>query len=210
MKVFKPIFSVLSVPVQLSASPGFLTRSGCGCNTVSCTEIDCRVLRCQADELHIGCAGGFVYRECGLALELLSIVSITTYRINSSNPLQSLTRPLLHPVHSIVSEGVAWSLAGQLHGEPWFPYLSSRLQQLDLGFDTYRDKERVGIIVNSILFLIRILNFERLLPVATDIRKRIIQLQFMVRTLCVQWLFKRYWPYIVLACKHQCIYHSRL
>ena len=82
---------------------------------MSCTVIDRRVLRCQAAELHVGCAGGFVYSQCGLALELLIVVSTTIARINISNPLKALSRPLLHPVHPVAGEGVARSLAGQLH-----------------------------------------------------------------------------------------------
>src|SRR5512144_338146 len=101
--------------MQLPAPPGVLTHSGCGCNTVSCTVIDRRVLRCQAAELHVGCAGGCVYSQCGLALELLIVVSTTTTRINISNPLKALSRPLLHPVHPVAGECVARSLAGQLH-----------------------------------------------------------------------------------------------
>ena len=82
---------------------------------MSCTVIDRRVLRCQAAELHVGCAGGFVCSQCGLVLELLIVLSITTARINVSNPFQTLSRPLFYPVHPVASEGVARSLAGQLH-----------------------------------------------------------------------------------------------
>ena len=132
--------SVTSVPVQLPPPPGFLTHSGCGYNTVSCTEIDSSVFRCQAAELHVGCAGGFVYSQCGLALELLIVLSITTSRINPSNPLKSLSRPLLHPVHPVAGEGVARSLAGYLHWSPRLHQLRSRLLQLDLAMDTYGEK----------------------------------------------------------------------
>ena len=107
--------SVISVAVQLAAPPGFLTHSGCGCNTVSCTVIDGRVLRCQAAELHVGCAGGCVCSQCGLALELLIVVSITTSRVNISNPLKAMSRPLLYPTYPVVSEGVSRNLAGLLH-----------------------------------------------------------------------------------------------
>ena len=82
---------------------------------MSCTVIDRRVLRCQAAELHVGCAGGFVYSQCGLVLELLIVVSITIRRINISDPLKALSRPLLHPVYPVAGEGVARSLAGYLH-----------------------------------------------------------------------------------------------
>ena len=82
---------------------------------MSCTEIDRRVLRCQAAELHVGSAGGFVCSQCCLALELLIVVSTTTSRINHSNPLKALSRPLLYPTYPVVSEGVARSLAGHLH-----------------------------------------------------------------------------------------------
>ena len=108
-------FSDISDPGQLAAPPEFLTHSGCGYNTVSCTVIDGRVLRCQAAELHVGCAGGCVYSQCGLALELLIVVSTITTRINISNPLKALSRPLLHPVHPVAGEGVARSLAGHFH-----------------------------------------------------------------------------------------------
>ena len=108
-------FSVFSVPVYLSSAPGFLTHSGCGYNTVSFTEIHCRILRCQAVELHVGSAGGFVCSQCGLALELLIVLNITISGRNISNPFQALFRLLLHPVNSMVSEGVARSLAGYLH-----------------------------------------------------------------------------------------------
>jgi hypothetical protein len=107
--------SVISVAVQLPAPPVFLTHSGYGCNTVSCTEIDRRVLRCQAAELHVGCAGGCVYSQCGLALELLIIISTTTSRKNLSNPLKALSRPLSYPLHPVAGEGIARSLAGYLH-----------------------------------------------------------------------------------------------
>ena len=82
---------------------------------MSCTVIDRRVLRCQAAELHVGCAGGFVYSQCGLALELLIVVSIAIRRINLSDPLKALSRPLFYPLHPVAGEGVARSLAGQLH-----------------------------------------------------------------------------------------------
>ena len=82
---------------------------------MSCTVIDGRVLRSQAAELHVGCAGGCVCSQCGLALELLIIASFTISRINPSNPLKALSRPLLYPVHPVAGEGVARSLAGQLH-----------------------------------------------------------------------------------------------
>ena len=71
---------------------------------MSCTVIDCRVLRCQALELHVGCAGGFVYSQCGLALELLVVASTTSARIDLSNSLKTLFRTLLHPVHVVASE----------------------------------------------------------------------------------------------------------
>ena len=141
---------VSSVPGQFVTPPGFLTLSGCGCNTVSCTVIDRRVLRCQAAELHVGCAGGFVYSQCGLALELLIVVSTTTTRINISNPLKALSRPLLHPVHPVAGEGVARSLAGQLHWSPRLHKLSPRLLQLDLGVDTCGEKGRVDVIVTQV------------------------------------------------------------
>ena len=131
--------SVTSVPVQLPAPPGFLTHSGCGYNTVSCTEIDRRVLRCQAAELHVGCAGGCVYSQCGLALELLIVVSFTIRRVNVTNPFKALSRPLLHPIHPVAGEGVARSLAGQLHWRPRPHQLSPRLLQLNLGLDTYEE-----------------------------------------------------------------------
>ena len=115
VNVLRLIFSVMSVAGELPAPPGFLTHSGCGCNTVSCTVIDCRVFRCQAAELHVGCAGGCVCSQCGLALELLIVLSITISRKKISNPLQALSWLLLHPVNSVASEGVARSLAGQLH-----------------------------------------------------------------------------------------------
>ena len=70
-QVYMLIFPVFSDQGQLPTTPSFLTHSGCGHNTVSCTVIDRRVLRCQAAELHVGCAGGFVYSQCGLVLELL-------------------------------------------------------------------------------------------------------------------------------------------
>ena len=119
--------SVILDSGQLPASPGFLTHSGCGCNTVSCTVIDRWIIRCQASELHVGCAGGFVCSQCGLALELLSIFSFTICWINPSNPLQSLPRLLLHPVHPVASEGVSWSLARHLHWSPRLHQLSPRL-----------------------------------------------------------------------------------
>ena len=137
--------SVISVPVQLPAPPVFLTHSGCGYNTVSCTEIDCRVLRCQAVELHVGCAGGFVCSQCGLALELLIVLSTTISRINISNPFQALFRPLLHPVNSMVSEGVARNLAGYLHWSSRFHQLSVRLLQLNLGVDTCGKPEWISL-----------------------------------------------------------------
>ena len=142
--------SVIFVPVQLASPPGFVTHSGCGYNTVSCTVIDRRVLRCQAAELHVGCAGGFVYSQCGLALELLIVVSFTIRRVNVTNPFKALSRPLLHPVHPVAGEGVARSLAGQLHWSPRLHQLSPRLLQLDLGVDTCGEKGRVDVIVTQV------------------------------------------------------------
>ena len=141
---------ISSVPGQFATPPGFLTLSGCGYNAVSCTVIDRRVLRCQAAELHVGCAGGFVYSQCGLALELLIVVSITIRRINLSDPLKALSRPLLHPGYPVAGEGVARSLAGHLHWSPRLHKLSPRLLQLDLGVDTCGEKERVDVIVTQV------------------------------------------------------------
>ena len=76
------IFSVISDSGQLPTPPGILTHAECGCNTVFHTVIDCRLIRCQAAELHIDYAGGFVCSQCDLALELLIVVSTTISRIN--------------------------------------------------------------------------------------------------------------------------------
>ena len=81
---------------------------------MSSTVIDGSVLRCQAAELQVGCVGGCVCSYSGLALELRGIFSITIRRINPSNPLQALFRPLLHPVHIGVFNVEARSCAGQL------------------------------------------------------------------------------------------------
>ena len=121
---------------EKTASPWFRTPAGCGHNTVSRTVIDCGVLRCQAAELHVGCARGFVCSQCGLALELLSIVSSTNSRMNSSYPLQVVSCSLLHPVHIVVGEGISRSPAKHLHWGPRLQYLRPRLIHLDLGMDT--------------------------------------------------------------------------
>ena len=71
---------------------------------MSCTVIDCRVLRCQAAELHVGCARGLVYSQCGLALEFLVVARNTIVRINISNPIEDISMALLHPVHVVASE----------------------------------------------------------------------------------------------------------
>ena len=173
--------SVISVPVQLPAPPGFLTHSGCGYNTVSCTEIDCRVLRCQAAELHVGCAGGCVYSQCGLALELLVVVSTTIVRINFSNPLKALSMALLHPVHVVASEWVTRSLAGYLHWSPRLHQLRSRLLQLDLRVDTCEEKDRVDLSDIPGHFFSSDLELVSPLPAVPDRRKRKIQLHPMVR-----------------------------
>ena len=148
--ILKVNLSVIFVPVQIASPPGFVTHSGCGCITVSCTVIDGRILRCQSGKFHIGCAGGFVYSQCGLALELLIVVSTTIARINLSNPLKALSRPLLHPVHIVAGEGVARSLAGQLHWSPRLHQFSPRLLQLDLGVDTCGEKGKVDVIVTHV------------------------------------------------------------
>ena len=114
-QVYMLIFPVFSDPEQLPTTPSFLTHSGCGHNTVSCTVIDRRVLICQAAELHVGSAGGCDCSQFGLALELLVVASITISRINSANPFQTLSRPLFYPVHPVAGKGVARSLAGHLH-----------------------------------------------------------------------------------------------
>ena len=204
--------SVISDSGQLPASPGFLTHSGCGCNTVSCTVIDCRVLRCQAAELHVGCAGGFVCSQCGLALELLIVLSITISRINPSNPLQALSRPLLHPVHKIVSESITWCLAGKLHWGSGSPQFRPWLIQLYLGVDTCEEKERVDYQRNCHLSPCLLLRFgiRNPLPVITDTRKIMIQLHPMVWALCAQWLWRRHWSFVVVRCGHSCIYHNGL
>ena len=54
---------------------------------MSCKVINRRVLKCQAVELHVGCAGGFVYSKYGLAFELLVVASIIIVRINKANLL---------------------------------------------------------------------------------------------------------------------------
>jgi hypothetical protein len=79
---------------------------------VSYTIIDCRVLRCQSAELDIGCSAGFVYSQCGLDLELFTVVSATIVIINISNPFMAFSMTLLYPVHSVVTECVSRSLAG--------------------------------------------------------------------------------------------------
>jgi hypothetical protein len=105
----------LSVPRELAVPPGFLTLSGCICSTVSYTVIDFSFLRCQVSELHVGCAGGLVYSQRGLSLELLIVASNTIVRINISNPLKALSMALLHPVHVVASKSLTRSLAGYLH-----------------------------------------------------------------------------------------------
>ena len=172
---------ISSVPGQFATPPGFLTLSGCGCNTVSCTVIDRRVLRCQAAELHVGCAGGFVYSQCGLALELLVVASTTIVRINFSNPLKALSMALLHPVHVVASEWVTRSLAGYLHWSPRLHQLRSRLLQLDLAMDTYGEKVIVDVIVTSGPVSTSDLELVSPLPAVPDRRKRKIQLHPMVR-----------------------------
>ena len=179
--ILKVNLSVIFVPVQLASPPGFLTHSGCGCNTVSCTVIDRRVLRCQAAELHVGCAGGFVYSQCGLALELLVVASTTIVRINMSNPLKALSMALLHPVHVVASEWVTRSLAGYLHWSPRLHQLRSRLLQLDLRVDTCDEKDRVYVSDIPGHFFSSDLELVSPLPAVPDRRKRKIQLNFMVR-----------------------------
>ena len=71
---------------------------------MSCRVIDRRVLRFQAVELHVGCAEGLVYSQCGLALKLLVVASITIVGNNKSNLLNDLSMALLHPVHVVASE----------------------------------------------------------------------------------------------------------
>ena len=83
---------------------GFCHTKDVVITTVSCMVIDRRFLRCQAAELHVGCAGGLVYSQCGLALELLVVANITIVRNNKSNPLKALFMALLHPVHVVASE----------------------------------------------------------------------------------------------------------
>ena len=153
--VLRLIFSVMSVPAQLPAPPGLLTHSGCGCNTVSCTIIDRRVFRCQAAELHVGCAGGFVCSQCGLALELLIVVSTSISRINICNPLQALSRPLFHPVNIVAGKVVAWSLSGQFQWGSRLYQLSPRLLQLYLGVDTCGEKGKVDVPVPSAWYLLK-------------------------------------------------------
>lgn len=177
----RQISSVISVPGQLPALWEFLTHTGCGCNTVSLsgTVIDCRVFKCQAADLHVGCAGWFVYSQCGLALKLLSISSVTC-RTNPSNPLQFLSRPLLHPVHIVVSEFVARSFARQFHWGPRLLQLSPRLLQLDLWVDCCGKKGKVNIIVIRVHVWTSRLELGSPLPVDAANRKRIIQLWIMM------------------------------
>ena len=65
--------------------------------TVSFTVIDYRILRCHSAKLHIGCAGGFVYSQFGLALELFIVASIVIVSINISNPLKDAFRDYASP-----------------------------------------------------------------------------------------------------------------
>ena len=139
------ILWVISVTGKLPAPPGFLTYSGYGCNTVSHRVIDCRVLRCQSAKLHIGNAGGFVYSQCGLALEFF-IVTSTTIRINISNPLKPLSMTLLYPGHEVVSECLVRGLAGQHHWGRKPHQLRPRHLQVDLWVDTCRGKDRANVI----------------------------------------------------------------
>ena len=193
-QAYRLVFSEFSVPGKLPVLLGFLTQSGCGCTTVSCTVIDCRVLICQAAQLHVGCAGGFVCSQCGLVLELLIVLSITTARINVSNPFQTLSRPLFYPVHRVASKGVARSLAGHLHWGTRSCQFSPRLLQLDLGVDTCGQKGIVGITVTS--DSVSSSDFELVIPLpeVTDNRKRKIQCLSMLSQsfLC---LWRGHWSY---------------
>ena len=189
-QVYRLIFSVLSVLGQLPTPPSFLTYSGCGHNTVSCTVIDRRVLRCQAAELHVGCAGGFVCSQCGLALELLIVASITISRINSPYPFQTLSRPLFYPLHPVVGipngkvhpsgKGVE-SLAGYLHWSPRPCQLRPRLLELNLWVDTCGENSRVDVIVTSDPVSSPDLELVSPLPEVTDRIKGSIQLHSMIR-----------------------------
>ena len=180
----RQIFSVISVPGQLPALWEFLTHTGCGCNTVSLsgTKMECRVFKCQAVKLHVRCARWFVYSQCGLALKFLSISSVTTYRTNPSNPFQFLSRDLLHPVHIVVSKGIARSFARQLHWGPRLLQFSSRLLQLDLRVNGCGEKCKVDIIVIRVHVWTSGLELRSPLPVDAANRKTIIQLQIMMRS----------------------------
>ena len=103
----------------------------------------------SAAQLHVGCVGGCVCSQSGLALELLSTYSITILRVNHSNPLQPMFRPLLHPVHKVVNKGITWSFAGKLHWYPWPYKLSPRLLQLDIWVDPCRKKDKMNATVTE-------------------------------------------------------------
>ena len=135
---------VILVTGKVLVPPGFFTCSGYGCNTVSCTVIDCRVLRCQSAQLHTGSAGGFVYSQWGLAIELFIVTSIMI-RINMSNLLKAISMTLCHSGHEVVNECVSRSLAENLHWGLRPLQLIPWLLQLDLWVDNCRGKNWMSL-----------------------------------------------------------------
>jgi len=162
------------------APPRYLTHSECCYNTVSCTVIDRRVLRCQSAEFHVGCVGECVWSQCCLVFKLLTVSSTTTSRRNNSSSFQYMSRPLLYPMHTISVKSVARSLARHFHWRPSLHQLSSRMQ-LGLGMDTCVEKGRVDVILTSGPVSSSDLEMVSPLPAVTDRRKRKTQLHSMVR-----------------------------
>jgi hypothetical protein len=102
-------------------------------------------------------------------------------------------------VYSILSEGVARSLAGQLHWCPGFHQLSSRLLQLDLGVDTYGKKDTVDDIV--ITGPVSISDLELVNPLTCSYwqEEEKDPAPFHGLSQCLQWLWRGYWSWVVFS-----------
>ena len=133
-------------------SSWFLTPSGCGFHTVSCTEICSRVLIFEVVDLQIGSAGRGFQREGKPSLEVISICWHSRVGVYPAHPLETLSWSLLHPVHWIFCEGIHRSLAGDLDCLSRLLQLRSRLHELDLCLSPCEKNTGSWVFIELLLF----------------------------------------------------------
>lgn len=173
-------------------SSWFLTPSGCGFHTVSCTEICSRVLIFEVVDLQIGSAGRGFQREGKPSLEVFCIFWLSRVGVYPANPLKTLSWHLLHPLHSSSCEGIPRSLAGDLDCLSRLLQLRSRLYQLDLCLGTCEKNTGRWVFMELLQFPLELF-FSDVLLWAAAIRNSKFHSQPMMSKTWAQWCLKTNW-----------------